>query len=373
MSTRTGFVWHERLMWHDTGSGAAFVSAGGDVEPDVFVENHRSKRRLRNLVEASGLLEHLVAVRAVAATDEQVARFHTDEYIARLRALNADRGGDAGELVPFGPGGYDLAQLSAGGCIAAVDAVMDGAVDNAYALVRPPGHHAETDRGRGFCLLNNVVLAARHAQATRTVGRIAIVDLDAHHGNGTEQAFWTDPDVLVISIHQASVFPPGSGSVDARGAGEGVGYNINVPLPAGSGVGAYELAFERVVDPALRAFGPELILVPFGFDASMLDPLARLMLHSEAYRDLTSRLVHLAGELCAGRLVCCHEGGYSDAYVPFCGLATIEALSARRTAVVDPFLEAFQAEPGQRVQPHQVQAIAKAADRASELVSGVRG
>jgi acetoin utilization deacetylase AcuC-like enzyme len=191
-----------------------------------------------------------------------------------------------------------------------------------------------------------------HAQA-RGVERIAIVDVDVHHGNGAEKAFWSDPSVLTVSIHQDGVYPPGSGSVDSLGSGPGRGFNLNVPLPPGSGTGAYDAAFERVVGPALRAFRPDLVLVPFGLDANMLDPLARQMLHSDAFRAIATRLRQLGEELCDGRLVLLHEGGYSNAYVPFCGLAAIEGLAGIRTDVQDPFLDAFTADAYQDLQPHQ--------------------
>jgi acetoin utilization deacetylase AcuC-like enzyme len=357
----TGLVWDERYMWWDTGHAAAFIPAGGWVEPDLHAENPLTKRRLRNLLEVSGLIQHLVPVAPRAATDAELERFHTPEYVASMRALSAERGGDAGELTPFGPGGFEIAALAAGGCMTAVDAVLDGAVDNAYALVRPPGHHAERDLGRGFCMFGNTALAALHAREARGLDRVAIVDWDVHHGNGTQQAFWTDPTVLAVSIHQDGYYPPGSGGVDEIGEGPGAGFTINVPLPAGSGVGAYVAALERVVAPALRAFAPDLVLVASGLDASALDPLARQQVHSDGFRALVRIVLDVAAECCAGRLVLCHEGGYSSAYVPFCGLAVIEELSGRRTAVEDPFLPIFEGIPGQELQPHQDEAIGRAA------------
>jgi acetoin utilization deacetylase AcuC-like enzyme len=359
---RTGFLWDEWLMWHDTRHGAAHLPAGGWVEPgEPFSEYPATKRRFRNLLEVSGLLEHLVALRGRMATEEEVLRLHTRAYVDSIRALSDDNGGDAGEGVPFGPGSFEIAMRAVGGAIETVDAVLDGSVDNAYALIRPPGHHAEAGRGRGFCIFGNTALAAMHARATRGVKRVAIVDWDVHHGNGTEDAFAEEPAVLTISLHGNDHYPPDRGHLADRGRGAGEGSNINIPLPHGSGAGAYIEAFERVVVPALRAHRPELILVASGFDASMLDPQARMLMHSDGYRRLTELLMEVAAEVCDGRLALLHEGGYSAAYVPFCGLATVETLAGRRTEVVDPYLEGIARMPDQAVQPHQAAVIEHAA------------
>jgi acetoin utilization deacetylase AcuC-like enzyme len=176
-------------MWHDTGHAGGSVPAGGFVEPAEHVETPAPKRRFRNLVEVSGLLERLVPISPRPATVEELVRFHRRDYVERIEALSVGNGGDAGELTPFGPGSYEIARLAVGGCIAAVDAVIDGRVDNAYAPVRPSGHHAEADLGRGFCIFGSVALSAMHAREARGLSRVAVVDWDVHHGNGTEQAF----------------------------------------------------------------------------------------------------------------------------------------------------------------------------------------
>lgn len=230
-------------------------------------------------------------------------------------------------------------------------------MDNAYALVRPPGHHAVAAEGMGFCIFGNVAIAVKHAVEERGLSRIAVVDWDVHHGNGTQSAFYSDPGVLTVSLHQQDAFPPGSGRVEEAGEGEGSGYNINVPLPPGSDVGAYESAFERVVIPALHRFHPELIVVASGLDAAAMDPLARQMMHSEGYRNLTRMIMEVANETCDGRLVAAHEGGYSSFLVPFCGLAIVETLSGEKTAVEDPYLPLIADMGGQGLQPHQARAI----------------
>jgi acetoin utilization deacetylase AcuC-like enzyme len=354
-------------MWHDTGSSAWVTPAGLTVEPLGHIENADGKRRIRNLIEVSGLMDHLVQLRPRPATEDEIARLHTREYMERIKRASSEAGGDAGELTPFGPGSYEIALLAAGGCITAVDAVLDGKVDNAYALVRPPGHHAEKDQGRGFCIFANTALAAAHARQARGLSRVAIVDWDVHHGNGTEHAFYDDPTVLTISIHQDNNYPPGSGAIEDTGVREGLGYNINIPLPAGSGVGAYVATFDRVVAPALRAFKPELILVASGLDASAMDPLASMMMTSDGYRKLTQVMLAVAREVCGGRLVACHEGGYSPAYVPYCGLAILEEMAGVRTGLEDPLLGLLAAFGGQELQPHQDAVIQKAARLATAL------
>lgn len=363
---RTGWVFDERYLWHDTGTGAGPFPAGGWIEPMEHIEAPAAKRRFANLVAVSGLLDELVPVRPVPATEAQIEAVHTAEHRQRIEAEAASGRGDAGDgSSPFGAESYRVALLAAGGVISAVDAVLDGDVDNAYALVRPPGHHAMRDNGWGFCIFNNVAVAAAHARS-RGLARVAVVDLDVHHGNGTESIFAADPTVLTISIHQDGAYPPGSGPVDEVGEGPGVGTNLNVPLPPGSGSGAYDAALTEVVLPALRRFRPELVIVASGFDANGMDPLARQMLSSEGFRSCARHLRSVAEEVADGRLVLAHEGGYSPFVVPFCGLAVLEELSGVRTEVDDPFLAAIEGY-GQALRPHQGEAVARAAANVSRV------
>ena len=349
----TGWVSHELYMWHDTGRATAMSPGRKWMQAWEHYENPETKRRLRNLIEVAGLFDDLVALKPRMATVDEILRFHTPDYVESIRAMSDASGGNAGELTPFGPGSFEIALLAAGGTITAIDAVLEGRVRNAYALVRPPGHHAEADRGRGFCIFGNVVVAIEHARAKRGVARVAVVDWDVHHGNGTQNAFYRDPQVLTISIHQDRLYPRDSGALDERGEGPGAGFNINIPLPPGSGHGAYLAAVERVVVPALRAFRPELIVVPSGFDGGMYDPLGRMMAYSETFRTMTRMLMTVADELCGGRLVLSHEGGYSPVYVPFCGLAVLEELSGVKTAINDPMAAFVASVGGQDLQPHQ--------------------
>jgi acetoin utilization deacetylase AcuC-like enzyme len=357
----TGLIWHELYTWHDTGNMGGPEGKRGQIQPVPHVEHPESKRRFRGLLETSGLLEHLSLLKPKPATPTDLLRFHTPQHIAHIQKLSDGGGGMAGIQAPMGPGSYEIALLSTGGCMVAVDGVMQGQVQNAYALVRPPGHHAEKDRAFGFCLFANIVVAAKYAQATYGLKRIAVVDYDVHHGNGTEQAFYSDPSALTISVHQENCFPLDSGALQDNGQGEGTGSNLNIPLPPGSGHPAYLAAFEQVIIPALHAYQPELILVASGFDASAFDPLGQMMCHSETYRSIAGQLKQAAQTLCGGRIVFCHEGGYSQHYVPFCGLAVVEVLSGIRSEVEDPFLKALSRRGGQTLQPHQAEVVGRAA------------
>ena len=360
----TGFVWHERYMWHDTGSHASFLPAGGmsPIQPHVHVEHEDTKRRFKNLLDVLGVTEQLTSIKPRMATEDDLARVHTRRYIQHIQALSEADGGDAGGDTPFAKGGYHIACLAAGGLLALVDAILDGEVDNGYALVRPPGHHAEPDTGYGFCIFNNVAVGIQYVREVRGVARVATIDWDVHHGNGTQNIFYDDPNVLTISLHQAGTYPPNSGKLEENGAGAGQGANINVNIPAGSGHAAYLYAMDTVVIPALHAFNPDFIFVSSGFDAGGFDPLARMMCDGETFREMTKRVKAVAEVLCGGRLALVHEGGYSPAHVPFLGLAVIEELSGIQTGVIDPFAEAIAFHGGNELLPHQATAVYAAAE-----------
>jgi acetoin utilization deacetylase AcuC-like enzyme len=366
----TGLVAHERYFWHDTGSGAGFSNTNMFMQPDRHPEAPDTKRRLLGLLEVSGLADQLVRIKPRVAERSELNYFHTDSYIDAVRDLSAANGGALGDSVSIGAGSYEIALLAAGGCLEATDAVLAGRIRNAYALVRPPGHHAEASRGRGYCVFGNIVLLARHAQRIHAVERIAVVDWDVHHGNGTESAFIEDPSVLTISIHQDRCYPVDSGDMSATGLGRASGTNLNIPLPPGSGHGAYLAAFDRVVLPALHRFRPELIVVASGLDASAMDPLGRMLCTSETYRAMASRIVGAARDLCAGRLLATHEGGYSNAYVPFCGLSIIEEFAGISTGVVDPYLDELMQMGGQELLAHQAAVIEAAAALVRTIPAG---
>ena len=347
----TGFFHDERTWWHFGAVHTGNLPAGGWVQPSnggFMAEAPDPKRRIVSLLEVSGVAASLDRRSAELAPEEALRRVHTRDYLDRFAQLSAAGGGTVGQDASFGPGGYDNARLSAGLAIAAVEAVLSGSHDNAYAMTRPPGHHCLPDRGFGFCLLANGAIAVEAAIARHRLSRVAILDWDVHHGNGTQAIFEARRDVLTISIHQDNCYPIASGAASERGTGAGEGYNLNIPLLPGGGDQAYLDALDLVVAPALRRYRPELIVIASGVDANALDPLARMLAHSETFRAMMTRARALADELCGGRLVAIHEGGYSEVYTPFCAHALIEALSGARSGVVDPILDFVRAQ-----QPHE--------------------
>lgn len=273
-------------------------------------ENHRRLERIVAAIARSGLQERLVAIPPRPATLEELGRVHSRAYIDLIRRL-AESGGDTwdgGETYVV-RATYDAAVMAAGAAIRAVETVLGGEVNNAFALVRPPGHHAFPGSGEGFCLFNNVAIAARAALAAG-LKRVLIADFDLHHGNGTQAIFYDDPNVLYFSTHQWGIYP-GSGWLTETGQGAGEGATVNVPLAAGAGDAALAAAFDTVLTPIARRFRPELILASAGYDAHWSDPLGGLLATVSGLAGLVRRLVTLADELCAGRLVLSLEGGYA--------------------------------------------------------------
>lgn len=353
---RTGFAWDEWFMWHNTGRGGGLVLAGGWVEPHGMVDNPEPKRRLKNLMDRSGLTEQLVPIKSRPATEEELCYFHTADHVALVREGSKGMGGMAGPYVPFGADTFEIARRAAGALLETVDHVLDGKVDNAYALLYPPGHHAQAHQGLGNCIFGNVVIAAHHARRVRGVARVAIVDFDVHHGNGAQEAFYDDPSVLTISIHQRGWFTL-KGEVSERGEGAGDGANINIPLPAGSGNGAFISAFERAIVPALHRFKPDLILVAAGYDAGSFDVTGRMIVTTDAFRTMSRMLIDAAATLCAGGIIFEHEGGYNPTATLFSALAVIEELSGIATGVEDPFDPLVADCPDLMLLPHQEEII----------------
>jgi acetoin utilization deacetylase AcuC-like enzyme len=241
------------------------------------------------------------------ATEEELHRVHEPRFVSWMRSLRGTDGYiDADTYVS--PESVEIAELAAGGTVALVDAMLEGPVKRGIALVRPPGHHARPGHAMGFCLFNNVAIAAAHARA-RGLSRIAIVDWDVHHGNGTQEAFYGDPHVLYVSTHQFP-FYPGTGAVLETGEGAGKGYTINLPMTAGGGDGVYRGAFERVIVPALEEYAPELVIISAGFDASARDPLAEMALSADAFGWMARELRSVADKSAQGRVLLALEGGY---------------------------------------------------------------
>ena len=297
----TGFVYHPDYLNHEMG-----------------LHHPESPERLRAILarlEASGSMTQLVRLEPTPPDQEWIAswitKVHTSTYLKDLLRVSPQEGQVA--LDPdtsISPGSLNAACLAVAGALAAADAIMQGRVQNAFCAVRPPGHHAESSHAMGFCLFNNVAIAARYLQEHHGLERIAIVDWDVHHGNGTQRTFYEDASVFFFSTHQHPYYP-GTGKAYETGAGRGTGYTKNVPLPAGMGDTEYLQIFNTVLRPALKAYRPEAIIVSAGFDAHRDDPLAGMNLTTEGYVALTRVVKEIAGEFCQGRVLSCLEGGYN--------------------------------------------------------------
>ena len=293
---KTGWAYHDVFLAHKTTEG-----------------HPESSRRLTAIVErlkASGLLEELVALPVAPAETKWLHTIHTPAYVERVRrSCEEGRRYLDSPDVPISPQSYDAAVTAVGAVLAAVDAVVQADVRNAFCAVRPPGHHALSDEAMGFCVFNNVAIATRYAQQKHDLSRILIVDWDVHHGNATQAAFFDDPNVLYFSVHQWP-FYPGSGAEGEAGRGKGRGLTINVPLPAGSNDGDYLEAFEGKLRPAALAFEPEFVLISAGFDAHENDTLGSMKVTTEGFGRLTRIVKQIAEQCCAGRIVSVLEGGY---------------------------------------------------------------
>ena len=294
--TRTGFVYSADYLKHNAGQG--------------HVEKPERLTAIANAVRDSGFWKSLVHLDPLPATLEQVEYFHDRDYVRDLRKLCVDGGGFLDYETGASPDSFNVALLAAGGVMRAVDAVMHGEVQNAFAAVRPPGHHAFPSKGKGFCLFNNVGIAARYLQEEHYLEKILIVDWDIHHGDGTHYFFYDDPSVLYFSIHQYPHYP-GTGMASETGSGKGVGYTLNVPVFSGDGIQEYMDAFQQELKPAALAFRPDFVLISAGFDGHKDDLLSGTELASSAYGQFTDVVREVADQACGGRIVSSLEGGYN--------------------------------------------------------------
>ena len=290
-----GFVYDPIYLRHDTGQ---------------HVENARRLEAIISHLEQTGLKQQLKPIKPRPATVAELSLVHNEQHISHVQEV-AQRGGGwlDGDTV-MSPDSYEAALYAAGGTIAAVEAVVRGEVNSAFALVRPPGHHATHGRAMGFCLFNNIAIAARYALRELSLERIAIIDFDVHHGNGTQEAFYNNPQVLYISIHQYPHFP-GTGSIVETGSGIARGTTINIPLPAGCGDDEYEQVFEQIIVPATGRFKPQFILVSAGYDPHWTDELAMMQVSVTGFARMAKIIRESADGLCGGRMDFILEGGYN--------------------------------------------------------------
>ena len=311
MSRRTGIVKDSRYLQHTAGSS--------------HPESPERLAAVYEMLDNPHMSWKYVDIEPRAASHDEIAYVHTGPYIDFVA-------GTAGKsYVILDPDTitsaetYEIAKLAAGGLCNAIDAVMTGGVDNAFAFVRPPGHHAGPGNSAGFCVFNNIAIGAAHAMKRHGLKKILIVDWDLHHGNGTQKIFYTDPRVLYFSTHQYPHYP-GTGSLHEIGEGQGLGYTVNVPLRPGAVNGTFISAFRRILEPIALQFEPELILVSAGFDIYYQDPLGGMRVTPEGFAAMTRVLLNIADQCCSGKLVAVLEGGYHVAGMTRSVKATLEEM-----------------------------------------------
>lgn len=290
----TGIAYTDSFLEHETGAG----------HPEC-------KERLISIIshlKSKSYFSELVSIPILKSPEDPILKLHTEEYVERIKQIQGKNGYLDGDT-PYSPGTSESAFLAVGAGIGLVDKVLDGEIQNGLALVRPPGHHAEEDHAMGFCLFNNIAIAARHIQS-RGKQKIFILDWDVHHGNGTQNSFYEDDSVFFCSLHQFP-FYPGTGRSSEIGEGKGKGCTLNIPLARGSGIFEYRSAFLNQVIPALEKFVPDFILISSGFDAHKMDPLAGMELPTKAFEEFTHLIKEKAKEFCKGNLVSFLEGGYN--------------------------------------------------------------
>ncbi len=301
---KTGFIQDSRFLAHDTGPGHPECSA-------------RISESLKYL-QTQTWFDSLIQIEAVSADLKAILDVHDADYIRRAEEVCRSGNSYLDSMdVSVCTESYDVALLAAGSALQLADHVINKKVDNGFALLRPPGHHAEMSMAMGFCLFNNIAVLARYLQNTHGVKKIAIIDWDVHHGNGTQHLFEEDPSVLYISIHQYP-FYPGTGNYTETGTGKGVGATLNCPMPMGSSDRDYENVFIEKILPKLDEFNPEFILISAGFDAHKSDPLANINLSSDAFAWMTKRVMEKANQYCDNRIISLLEGGYNLDALPVC-------------------------------------------------------
>ncbi|MFO8010355.1 MAG: histone deacetylase [Dehalococcoidia bacterium] len=315
----TGIVYDPIYLEHDTGS---------------HPENSNRLISAMNLLESSGLIDRLVSLPPRMATENELMAIHTQEHIVNVQACS-ERGGAWLDGDTFcSKASYKAALYAAGGLLRGVDAIMNVDLNSTFGLVRPPGHHATRARAMGFCLFNNIAIAARYAQREHGIRRIMIVDFDVHHGNGTQEAFYDDPDVLYFSTHLYP-FYPGTGDVDEIGISNGEGATVNVPLPGGCGDEQYRQVYQEVLAPVADRFQPEMIMVSAGYDPHWSDQLAMMQLSITGFAQIIKTIKDLADAHCEGRTLITLEGGYNLEAIAHGVRATFEVLLGE-TEIDDP-------------------------------------
>ena len=314
-----GYVYDDIYLKHDTGD---------------HPENAKRLIAIMSYLKETGTLSKLSLIKPLPATMNELLTVHSEEHILRIKEASelGEEYLDADTVIS--PYSYEAALYAAGGAIGATDAVMKGEVTSAFALVRPPGHHATRHESMGFCLFNNIAVAASFALSQYNLNRIAIIDTDVHHGNGTQDIFYSNPHILYVSTHESPLYP-GTGGIEETGSGEAVGTKVNIPLPAGSGDNEYRRVYEEIVIPVVSRFKPELIMVSAGYDAHWRDELAMLKLSVSGYAEIMRNIKQMADSLCEGKMVLSLEGGYNLDALSSSVKATFDVL-LDKTVIEDP-------------------------------------
>jgi len=333
-SMKAGLVYDPIYLKHDTGQ---------------HVENAKRLEAVISHLEQTQLKPQLTLIKPRAASTEEISMVHHSQYISHIRDTAEKGGGWLDVDTVMSPDSYQAAVYAAGGAIRASEAVMDGEVGSAFALVRPPGHHATSQQAMGFCLFNNIAIAARYALTKYELERVAIIDFDVHHGNGTQATFYDDPQVLYISTHE-SPFYPGTGRIEETGSGAGKGTTINIPLPAGCGDEEYLQVFQQIIVPATQRFNPQLILVSAGYDLHWADELALMQVSTNGFAQMARIIKGLADELCGGRLLFSLEGGYNLQALAYSVKATFDVLLGKAD-IEDPLSQSSPRFPPPTITP----------------------
>lgn len=342
----TAVYYSDACLEHDTGG-----------HPESAARLVAIMKRLRSAPD----LDNVSFLDPGPADLDLVKRVHTPAHVDGVIAV-AERGGgwlDADTVVSSDS--VDAALHAVGGAVEAAVAVATGKLDSAFVAVRPPGHHATTGEAMGFCLFNNVAVAARHLLDAGLARRIALVDFDVHHGNGTQDIFYDEPDVLYFSTHQSPLYP-GTGRTTETGRGAGEGYTVNVPLPPGTGDDGYSFVLAEVLTPLLRRYRPDVLLVSAGYDPHWKEQLASMRVTVPGFRRMVAQIKVLADELCGGRVAATLEGGYDLEALPCAVEATVRELSGSRREVADPY-----GSPPHAGGPAEVAAVVEAAKKIHRL------
>jgi len=307
---KVGLVYDPIYLKHDTGQ---------------HIENAQRLEATISHLEQTQLKQQLTLIKPRAASTEEISLVHHNQHISHIQDVAQRGGGWLDVDTVMSPDSYQAAIYAAGGAIRASEVVMNGEVGSAFALVRPPGHHATSQRAMGFCLFNNVAIATRYVQAKYKLDHVVIIDFDVHHGNGTQATFYDNPQVLYVSTHEYP-FYPGTGGIEETGSGAGEGTTINIPLPAGCGDAEYLQAFEQIIVPAAKRFNPQFIAVSTGYDLHWADDIALMQVSTNGLARMVKIIKGLADELCNGRLVFSLEGGYHLQALPYSVKATFDVL-----------------------------------------------